>query len=35
VEEAIKYGATRYILKAWSSPKELIKLVHDTLAEDD
>jgi CheY-like chemotaxis protein len=33
VQEAIENGATRYILKAWSSPKELIKLVQDTLAE--
>lgn len=35
VEEAIAHGATRYILKAWSSPKELIKLVRDTLSEDN
>jgi DNA-binding response OmpR family regulator len=34
VNEAIENGATRYILKAWSSPKELIKLVKDTLSED-
>ena len=33
VNEAIENGATRYILKAWSSPKELIKLVRDTLEE--
>jgi two-component system, NtrC family, nitrogen regulation response regulator NtrX len=33
VNQAMENGATRYILKAWSSPKELIKLVRDTLAE--
>jgi two-component system, NtrC family, nitrogen regulation response regulator NtrX len=34
VNQAMENGATRYILKAWSSPKELIKLVKDTLAGD-
>lgn len=34
VNEAIKYGATRYILKAWSSPGELIKIVRESLEED-
>jgi DNA-binding NarL/FixJ family response regulator len=34
VNDAIKYGATRYILKAWSSPSELIKIVRESLAED-
>jgi CheY-like chemotaxis protein len=33
VAEAIKHGATRYILKAWSSPSELIKIVRETLAD--
>lgn len=33
VDEAIKLGASRYILKAWSSPKELIKIVRETLLE--
>jgi two-component system, NtrC family, nitrogen regulation response regulator NtrX len=33
VNQAMENGATRYILKAWSSPKELIKLVRDTLAD--
>lgn len=33
VNQAMENGATRYILKAWSSPKELIKLVKDTLAD--
>jgi|SRR5581483_7629230 len=31
VEQAIKLGAGRYILKAWSSPSELIKIVNETL----
>jgi CheY-like chemotaxis protein len=31
IDEAFKHGATRYILKAWSSPKELVKVVHETL----
>lgn len=34
VEEAIKNGATRYILKAWSSPSELIKIVRESLEEE-
>jgi DNA-binding NarL/FixJ family response regulator len=34
VNDAIDYGATRYILKAWSSPGELIKIVRESLAED-
>ena len=34
VNQAMENGATRYILKAWSSPKELIKLVKDTLSDD-
>jgi CheY-like chemotaxis protein len=33
VKEAMDNGATRYILKAWSSPSELIKLVRETLAD--
>lgn len=33
VDEAISLGATRYLLKSWASPKELIKVVKDTLAE--
>lgn len=32
VDEAYSYGATRYILKAWASPKELAKVVKETLA---
>lgn len=31
IDEAFKYGATRYILKAWSSPTELAKVVRETL----
>jgi two-component system, chemotaxis family, chemotaxis protein CheY len=31
VQEAIDLGADRYILKAWSSPSELIKIVEETL----
>jgi CheY-like chemotaxis protein len=34
VDEAIKHGATRYILKAWSSPSELVKIVRESLEED-
>lgn len=35
VEEAAELGATRYMLKSWASPKELVKLVQDVLAQDD
>ena len=31
IDEAFKYGASRYILKAWSSPTELAKVVRETL----
>jgi CheY-like chemotaxis protein len=33
VAQAMEYGATRYILKAYSSPAELLKLVRDTLQD--
>jgi len=33
IDEAYKYGAGRYMLKAWASPKELVKLIADTLNE--
>jgi DNA-binding response OmpR family regulator len=33
VAEAIENGASRYMLKAWSSPAELIKLVKETLEQ--
>lgn len=29
VDEAYQLGAERYVLKAWASPKELIKIVRD------
>lgn len=32
IDLAFKYGAVRYMLKAWASPKELVKVVRDTLA---
>lgn len=35
VDEAYELGAERYVLKAWASPKELIKIVKDTMASDD
>ena len=34
VDEAYDLGAERYVLKAWASPKELIKIVKDTIAAD-
>jgi CheY-like chemotaxis protein len=34
VDEAYELGAERYVLKAWASPKELIKIVRDTMATD-
>jgi CheY-like chemotaxis protein len=32
IDEAYHLGADRYVLKAWASPKELIKIVEDTMA---
>lgn len=32
IVETTQLGATRYMLKSWASPKELLKLVEDTLA---
>lgn len=32
IDEAFELGATRYMLKSWASPKELTKLVKDTLS---
>ncbi|MCW1908437.1 MAG: response regulator [Candidatus Saccharibacteria bacterium] len=32
IDEAYELGATHYILKAWASPKELTRLVADTLS---
>ncbi|MDQ5963171.1 MAG: two-component system, OmpR family, response regulator VicR [Patescibacteria group bacterium] len=33
IQKALDLGATRYILKAWASPKELVSVVQDTLAD--
>lgn len=33
IDEAYELGADKYILKAWASPKELIKIVKDTLEQ--
>jgi CheY-like chemotaxis protein len=32
IDEAYELGAQRYVLKAWASPKELIRIVEDTIA---
>jgi CheY-like chemotaxis protein len=32
VDDAYELGAQRYVLKAWASPKELIKIVQDMSA---
>lgn len=32
IDEAYDLGAQRYVLKAWASPKELIKIVEDVMA---
>lgn len=34
IDEAFKYGATKYLLKAWSSPGDLIKVITQTLAKE-
>lgn len=31
IDKAFELGATRYMLKAWASPKELVRVVTDTL----
>ncbi len=33
IDDAFKLGATRYMLKAWASPKELVRMVNDTLKD--
>ncbi|RTK95046.1 response regulator [Candidatus Saccharibacteria bacterium] len=33
IDEAFKLGATHYMLKAWASPRELVKVVAQTLKE--
>lgn len=35
IDAAFELGASRYILKAWSSPAELVKVVNETLAARD
>ena len=34
IDEAYSLGAQRYMLKAWASPKELVKLVKETLSHN-
>lgn len=34
IDEAYKLGADKYILKAWASPRELVKLVRETLSTE-
>lgn len=31
IQEVLDLGATRYMLKAWASPNELVKLVNETI----
>jgi CheY-like chemotaxis protein len=31
INQAFKHGAHRYMLKAWASPKELVKIIEDSL----
>jgi CheY-like chemotaxis protein len=31
IKEAFKLGASKYMLKAWASPKELIKIIQETV----
>lgn len=33
IDEAYSLGAHKYMLKAWASPKELVRFVRETLAE--
>lgn len=33
IDDAFKLGAHRYMLKAWASPKELVRIVDDTLQD--
>lgn len=35
VDKAYDLGAHRYVLKARAAPKELIRIVHDTLTSED
>lgn len=34
IDEAYSLGADKYMLKAWASPKELVKLVQNTLEDE-
>lgn len=33
IDAAFSLGATRYMLKAWTSPKELVRLINETVEE--
>lgn len=33
IQEVLNLGASRYMLKAWASPNELVKLVKETLQD--
>ncbi len=33
INEVLSLGATRYMLKAWASPKELVRIINDTIRE--
>lgn len=35
IDEAYELGAQRYVLKAWASPRELLKIVEHTLSVKD
>lgn len=34
IDNTFKYGAHKYMLKAWSSPADLVKVVNEALKED-
>lgn len=34
-EQAFKLGAKKYLLKAWASPKDLLRIVDDVLKNED
>ena len=33
ITEVLSLGASRYMLKAWASPKELVRIINDTISE--
>lgn len=35
VQEAVKLGASRYMLKSWATTKELVRVISDTLQDAD